>query len=520
MTSPSSARKPYYITTPLYYVNDKPHIGHAYTNVLCDTFARFRRFSGEEVFFLTGTDEHGEKIDKTAKMQSLETKAFIDGIVPRFKEAWAALGISYDHFIRTTDAEHKETVKYALSVLWEKGDIYKGDYTGWYCTPCESFWTNAQLLEGKCPDCRREVSEIREENYFFRLSKYQTWLREYISADKTFIQPERHRNEVLSFLNGPLEDLCITRPRNRLAWGIPFPSSDDYVIYVWFDALTNYISAAGYGRDEKRFKRLWPADLHVVGKDILRHHAVYWTIMLHALGLAQPKTIFAHGWWTISGDKMSKSLGNIVDPIEVTRTVGVDGLRYYFLHEVTLGSDGAYSETLLLERYHKDLADELGNLVRRSLAMVKRYLGGHVPDVIFEKQTPPTVRQAVSGLDKRLMAAMNRFDPRGALEEIWNVVRVSNRYIEETKPWDLAKDPLKKEDLDYVLGTLLEGLRSLAIALTPFLPGTAERIRDQLNMKPPSGLEDLNSWGVLKAGSLMAEPAVLFPKIETDEVRS
>ncbi len=509
------SEKPYYITTPLYYVNDKPHIGHAYTNVLCDTIARFRRFQGREVFFLTGTDEHGEKIDKTAKKEGLDTKEFIDRIVPRFKELWEKLDIKYDHFIRTTDSYHRDSVYRLISELEKKGDIYKGNYSGWYCTPCESFWITSQLIEGKCPDCHRDVSSIQEENYFFKMSKYQTWLIDYIKKNHDFIQPVQRSKEVLGFLEQPLEDLCITRPRSRLTWGIPFPNSPDYVIYVWFDALTNYISAVGYGKDEKKFNQYWPADLHMVGKDIIRHHAVYWTTMLHALGLPQPKTIFGHGWWTISGAKVSKSRGNIVDPAEVAKNFTVDTLRYYFLHEVTLGSDGAYSEDLLVERYNKDLADELGNLVQRVISMVHRYENGVLPPV--ERPASSDIENVAKDLGKRITAHMDRFKLREAVEEIWLLVRTCNRYVDDTKPWALAKDPAKQKELHACLATLLEGIRIIGISLSPFLPETSKNILEFLNISTVPSLTDLDSWWALKPGVHIQKPRVLFPKTEPEE---
>lgn len=510
--------KPFYITTPLYYVNDKPHIGHAYTNILCDTLARFRRFQGKEVFFLTGTDEHGEKIDKTAKKEGLETKEFIDRIVPRFKALWEQLDITYDHFIRTTDAYHRESVYRLISELEKKGDVYKGQYSGWYCTPCESFWIGSQLLEGKCPDCRRDVSQIQEENYFFKMSKYQAWLIQYMADNPGFIQPAERSREILGFLQQPLEDLCITRPRARLTWGIPYPNSNDYVIYVWFDALTNYISAAGYGSgDEKRFSRLWPADVHMVGKDIIRHHAVYWTIMLHALGLPQPKTIFGHGWWTISGTKVSKSLGNIVDPAEVSKNFGVDTLRYYFLHEVTLGSDGAYSEALLVERYNKDLANELGNLVQRVLSMAERYFKGIIPARELSKEKSD-IESKAKGLGGRITSCVEHFQLREAVEEIWVLIRACNKYVDDTKPWALAKDPAKQKDLQFVLMSLLEGIRVIGVALTPFLPVTSKNILELLSITTAVSLKDLDAWWVLKPGTQLNKPRVLFPKMETEDL--
>ncbi|MBI4430694.1 MAG: methionine--tRNA ligase [Candidatus Omnitrophica bacterium] len=511
-----TGKKPYYITTPLYYVNDKPHIGHAYTNILCDTIARFRRFEGRKVFFLTGTDEHGEKVDKTARKEGAETKEFVDRIVPRFKELWQKLGISYDHFIRTTDPYHRESVYALISKLEKQGDIYKGKYSGWYCTPCESFWIDSQLMEGKCPDCRREVSGIQEENYFFKMSKHQSWLIRHIREHPGFIQPEERRKEVLGFLERGLEDLCITRPRSRLSWGIPFPNSAEYVIYVWFDALTNYISAVGYGKDEEKFSQYWPADVHMVGKDIIRHHAVYWTIMLHALGLPQPATIFGHGWWTISGSKVSKSRGNIVDPAEVAKNFGVDTLRYYFLHEVTLGADGAYSESLLVERYNKHLADELGNLLQRVISMLQQYTNGVLPSFDKAGGSTSSIETEAKGLGVRLTTLVNKFRLREAVETIWNLIRVSNRYVDDMKPWAMAKDKAKEKELHFCLMSLAEGLRTIGMALAPFLPETSRSILEHLNITAEPNIKDLDSWWALKPGASVQKPRVLFPKMEME----
>jgi len=405
--------KSLYLTTPLYYVNAKPHIGHAYTNILCDTFVRYHHWLGENVYFLTGTDEHGTKIEKTATEHKMEPRQYVDEMVPQFRELWRLLGIQYDYFIRTTDDAHKETVQNVLSKLEAAGDIYKDSYTGWYCTPCESFWTKLQLVEGKCPDCGREVQELSEENYFFKLSKYQEWLVGYIEDHNDFVLPEMRRNEILSFLKEPLEDLCITRPKARLSWGIEYPNSPDHVVYVWFDALINYVSAIGMTTDSKKFLSYWPADLHIVGKDILRQHAVYWPIMLKSMGLEMPKTVLAHGWWTMQGTKVSKSRGNIVDPIVLAKVYGVDAFRYFLLREVTVGYDGAYSEDLLRQRYTSDLANDLGNLFSRMAAMLGKYFQGAVPEVpALEKE--PLLTQTFE-LWVTVKESMGHYDPRQAL---------------------------------------------------------------------------------------------------------
>ncbi len=505
--------KKYYITTPLYYVNAKPHIGHAYTNVLCDTFARYHRLQGEEVFFLTGTDEHGTKIEKAAREQGKEPKVYVDEMVPQFKELWQILGIQYDYFIRTTDEDHKRIVQNILKALEAKGEIYKASYKGWYCTPCESFWTELQLAEGKCPDCRREVQELSEENYFFKLSQYQNWLIDYINTHSDFIQPEIRKNEILGFLREPLEDLCITRPRARLAWGIDYPTSKEHVVYVWFDALINYISAAGYTTDEKKFNALWPANVHMVGKDILRQHTVYWPIMLKAIGVAMPEKVVAHGWWTMAGAKVSKSRGNSVDPIELVKKYGVDAFRYFLLREATLGSDGAFSEDLFAERYTTDLANDLGNLWFRFASMLEKY---------FEKRLPESdgegalVQAEALSLWDRVDEAMKKNDPRSSLEATWKVIRLANQFIEEKKPWVLAKDPARKKELASAMVILAESIAHIAVILLPFLPQTAAQILKRLNLSTDWKTLQGNHFRnpLVKSSGTIERGEALFPKLE------
>lgn len=505
--------KPFYITTPLYYVNAKPHIGHAYTNILCDTFARYRRFRGEEVFFLTGTDEHGTKIEKAAREQNMEPRNYVDGMVPEFKKLWEILGIEYDHFIRTTDDSHKKIVQNILHNLEQKGEIYKANYKGWYCTPCESFWTKLQLKEGKCPDCGRDVQELSEENYFFKLSKYQNWLIEYIQTHPDFIRPEIRKNEILGFLKEPLEDLSITRPRARLAWGIDYPASKDHVVYVWFDALINYVSAAGFTADEKKFKKLWPADVHMVGKDILRQHAVYWPIMLKACGVEMPKTVMAHGWWTMSGAKVSKSRGNAVDPIELVKKYGVDALRYFLLREATIGADGAFSEDLLAERYTSDLANDLGNLWFRLASMLDKYFEGKIPSAEAEKGA--LITESLDLLDQ-VDKAMSAYDPRTALSFIWKVITSANQFVEEKKPWVLAKDPAKKNELASVLVALAESIAHIAVALSSFLPETASKIFERLELPKQIVVRELAAFRqpFVKPDTRVKKGDALFPRLE------
>ncbi|OGX12029.1 MAG: methionine--tRNA ligase [Omnitrophica bacterium RIFOXYB12_FULL_50_7] len=503
--------KTYYLTTPIYYVNGKPHIGHAYTSILCDTFARFHRLLGKPVFYITGTDEHGIKVQKAALEQGKEPKAFVDEIVPEFKELWRVLGIQYDHFIRTTDDYHKTVVQKVLSDLEKKGDIYKASYHGWYCTPCESFWTELQLKDGKCPDCNRGVERLEEENYFFKMSTYQKWLIDTIEKNPDFIQPEYRKNEVLGFLKEPLEDLCITRPKARLTWGIEYPGSKDHVVYVWFDALLNYVTGAGYLTDDKKFKSLWPADFQLLGKDILRQHAVFWPIMLKAMGVEMPKLVFAHGWWRIGGAKMSKSVGNVVDPIALVRKYGSDVLRYFLLNEVTLGLDGTYSEDLLVERYSSDLANSLGNLWHRTASMIEKYFDGKIPEgVRGDRFYNP--RELWENVSKAVLA----HDPREALARIWAVITRANQFVEETKPWALAKDPAQRSELADVLFNLADSVAHVAILLQAFMPETAKRILGRLKIESPEKIHTGSEFSkpLVVTGTLIEKGEPLFPRLD------
>lgn len=510
--------KKYYITTPLYYVNAKPHIGHAYTNILCDTFTRFHRFLGKDVFFMTGTDEHGTKIEKTAREQGMEPQAYVDQIVPHFKELWDLLGIKHDYFIRTTDAEHKATVQEILKDLEAKGEIYKATYEGWYSIKSETFYTESELVDGKCPDTGGEVQKIQEDNYFFKMSKYQDWLIQYIQDNPDFIQPEMRKNEVLGFLKQPLEDLCITRPKERLTWGIEYPGTDSHVIYVWFDALINYISGAGYKRDDELFESLWPADLHVVGKDILRHHAVYWPIMLKACGLEMPKTVLAHGWWTLSGAKVSKSSGNSVDPIELIDKYTVDAFRYFLLNEVTVGFDGNYSEDILRERYRTDLANDLGNLWFRTASMITKYCGGVLPEVKAGLTELPLLKETYA-LYAQTVEGMAASNPRQALAPIWQVISRANQFIEERAPWKLAKDESKKAELDETMLALADCLAHIACLLQAFLPQTAEQILSRMQLPAPMAIADESRFReiFISKGQAIERGEPLFPKLEDVE---
>ncbi len=506
----------FYITTPLYYVNASPHIGHSYTQIATDTLARFHRLLGDDVFFLTGTDEHGEKIEKAtieAGLKRGEEKAFVDGIVPNFKKLWKDLNTEYDLFIRTTDDFHQETVSFIMDLLHKKGDIYKDKYEGYFCVPCEMFWSKTQAPDGMCPDCKRRLEHIKEDNYFFKTSKYQSWLIDYIKKNPRFIMPDYRRNEVLSFLeNNRLNDLCISRSKRRLDWGIELPFDKDYVTYVWFDALVNYISGAGYLKEKKRFKRLWPAEFHIIGKDILRHHAVYWPIMLHACNIALPKTVFAHGWWTIKDEKMSKSKGNVVDPHYIIGQYGVDPYRYFLLREMPFGLDGNFSESALINRFNSDLANDLGNLLNRTLTMVEKHLNGSVPGSCRQKRE---YKEAVANMVVKLEGSMKVLNFSEALSSIWVLVNRANKSIEVTAPWKLAKEK-RCDELAGFLYELLETLRVTAIAISSFMPETALKMWKQLGLEGFDKIKfnDITRYGLIKAGTKVNKGLPIFPRIK------
>ncbi|MEW6609379.1 MAG: methionine--tRNA ligase [bacterium] len=499
----------YYVTTPLYYVNDLPHIGHSYTNVAADTLARYKRLRGDDVFFLTGTDEHGQKIERTAKEQGLSPQELADNVVVRFKELWERLNISYDDFIRTTEPRHKNAAWRLFKIIYENQDIYRGKYEGWYCTPCETYIPEGQLIEGKCPSCNRQPEWLAEEGYFFRLSKYQEPLLKYIDSTPDFIQPEFRRNEVINIIKEGLKDLSISRM--TFDWGIKVPIEGAFdVIYVWFEALINYISGCGFGLDEKKFNHYWPADVHIIGKDILKFHAIIWPAMLISAGINPPKKVFAHGWWTIEGKKMSKSVGNVIDPNKVIDEVGVDCYRYFLLREVPFGLDGDYSYEGLIHRINSDLANDLGNLVSRTLAMIQKYTEGTVPQPSNETSK---LKDMTLGLLPQVDTAFDNLQFHIALDHIFKLIRACNKYIDETAPWNLAK--IRDDKLNDILYDLAESIRFITIYISPFMPDSATKIWQQLGIEENiSGTNELSQWGILKPGTKINRAESVFPRIK------
>lgn len=474
-------KKPYYITTPIYYPSANFHIGHCYTTIIADAIARYKRLEGYDVCFQTGTDEHGQKIENKAKEAGLDPKAYVDEIVENAKDLWKSLNISYDKFIRTTDNFHEEAVQKIFTKLYEKGDIYKGEYTGLYCTPCESFWTSTQLVDGKCPDCGRDVHEVKEEAYFLKLSNYADRLIEYIESHPDFIQPECRKNEMINnFIKPGLEDLCVSR--TSFTWGIKVPFDPKHVVYVWLDALTNYITSLGYmNESEEEFKKYWPADLHLVGKEITRFHTIVWPILLMALDLPIPKQVFGHGWLVINGGKISKSLGNYKDPREYIKEYGVDAVRYFVLREVPFGNDGAFSEEALINRTNADLANTLGNLVNRTISMANKYFDGKVTNKSVIDDLDQELLEMIDKVDKIVDEKMANLHVSEALEAIFEILRRSNKYIDETTPWVLAKEEFSIDRLETVLYHLLEAIRVCGVLLSPYLPDTSVKIKEQLN---------------------------------------
>lgn len=509
-------RKTFYITTPIYYPSDKLHIGHSYTTVAADAVARYKRLKGYDVMFLTGTDEHGQKIERKAKEKGVTPKQYVDEIVAGIKELWKLLKITNDRFIRTTDPHHEKTVQKIFKKLYDQGDIYKSEYEGWYCTPCESFWTKTQLVDGKCPDCGREVELTKEESYFFRLSKYQDRLIKHIEENPDFIQPVSRQNEMLNnFLRPGLEDLCVSR--TTFDWGIPVSFDDKHVVYVWIDALSNYITALNYmSEDDSDYRKYWPADVHLVGKEIVRFHTIIWPAMLMALGEPLPKQVFGHGWLLLEGGKMSKSKGNVVDPVVLVEKYGVDAIRYFLLREVPFGSDGVFSNEALINRINSDLANDLGNLVSRTVAMIDKYFGGKLPQERQAGEFDDDLIKTVTDTPQKVEELLDRLQFSTALTEIWKAISRTNKYIDETMPWALAKSEENKARLAAVLYNLAESIRIVSILIQPFMPETPEKIWHQLgiNDKKYVEWETAKKWGVYPEGAAVNKGEPLFPRID------
>lgn len=477
----------YYITTPIYYPSSNLHIGHTYCTVMADAMARFKRLQGYDVRFLTGTDEHGQKIQNIADKEGVTPQQYVDKIVGGIKDLWKTMEISYDDFIRTTEPRHVERVQKIFMKMYEKGDIYKGEYEGLYCTPCESFWTESQLVDGKCPDCGRPVQPAKEEAYFFRLSKYQDRLLDLFENNPEFLQPDSRRNEMIAFVKQGLEDLCISR--STFDWGIPVPIDEKHVIYVWLDALSNYITALGYGSDDTElYDKYWPANIHLVGKEIVRFHTVIWPAMLMSMDLPLPKQVLGHGWLLLEGGKMSKSKGNVVDPVKLIERYGVDALKYFLLREYTFGQDGVFTNEVMLKRMNYDLANDLGNLVSRTVTMIEKYNGGIVPDAVEGGAseellaTDKDLKEIAVGAAAKVEAHMDKFQFNLALDEIWAIVRRANKYIDENAPWVLAKDEASKGRLDTVLHNLAESIRIVSVLIYPFMHTTSKEIRKQMGL--------------------------------------
>ena len=506
----------FYITTPIYYPSDKLHIGHSYCTVATDAMARYKRLRGYDVMFLTGTDEHGQKIERIADALGVTPQQYVDKIVAGVKELWASLDISYDKFIRTTDDYHVKAVQKIFKQLYDQGDIYKSEYEGWYCTPCESFYTDVQLVDGKCPDCGRDVERLKEESYFFRLSKYQDRLIKYIEEHPDFIQPQTRQNEMINnFLKPGLEDLCVSR--TTFNWGIPVTFDDKHVIYVWVDALTNYITALGYGSDDdSNYKKYWPADIHVVGKEIVRFHTIIWPAILMALDLPLPKKVFGHGWLIIDGGKMSKSKGNVVDPKVLVDRYGLDAIRYFLLREIAFGQDGNFTNEALIQRINSDLANDLGNLVSRTAGMIEKYFGGQLPVEREETEFDASLKETAKAVTEKVDGLLDNMLFSDALAEIWTLIRRANKYVDETQPWILAKDEASKAKLANSLYNLAEAIRIVSILIQPFMTKAPALIWEQIGVKDDAikTWDSAKEWGLLPADVKVKKGPAIFPRID------
>ncbi len=512
---------PFYITTPIYYVNARPHLGHAYTTIVADVITRFHQMQATDVFFLTGTDEHGDKVVRAAQKENLSPRKYVDKISRLFKELWPELNVNNNYFVRTTDAAHMEVVSQILQKIYDAGDIYFSEYEGQYCFGCERFYTDRELVGGKCPDHEVEPEIIKESNYFFKMSRYQNWLIDHIKQHPGFIRPKRYRNEVLSFLKEPLEDLCISRPKSRLKWGITLPFDENYVTYVWFDALLNYVSALGYP-DGELFAKFWPVAQHIVAKDILKPHGIYWPIMLKAAGIPIYQHLNVHGYWNIEQSKMSKSLGNVVDPLQLRKIYGLDAFRFFLIREMTFGLDSSFSEMALVQRINSDLANDLGNLFSRIISMAHKYCNGQVPQVDLQVEKELGLDLQASALETidKFESLMQSFEFHKALMALWEFIAQMNKMIDVTAPWVMAKKKSSQKQLAAVMYQLLEGLRIISGLIYPVMPGSAKKMQKYLGLDPAAAfyhISQLRNWKSLPSGTQLLKSIVLFPRIEEKE---